>query len=496
MGQLVFQAALGGAVNLIGPNISATTNFTLPGADGTNGQALTTNGSGTLGFSSIVSGAAGSNTQVQFNSGGNFGASSSLTWSGTILTSTGFAGPINGTIGATTANTGAFTTVTASTAIGTASGGTGLGGATPFTSGGVVYASSSSALATGSGLTFDGTNFGLGTTSPNTWSTGDSRISTVQGTGDTAINIVSGSGNVGLVVFGSSAVKRSAVLGDNNANLIFYTNTTNSGTSLTAQATLSSSGNLGLGVTPSAWTIGKVIQLGSSVGSGYLYGAGANSSTWYGMNNYYGSGGFTYATSYFATQYRQTSDTGQHQWFNSGTSAGTAGATFTPIQVMTLDASGRLLIGQTSVSNSVNGVYFDPAGGGSSNIVHASGTASGTGYEYFLYAGSVIGSVTQAGTTGVFYNTTSDQRLKENIQDAESASSLIDSLQVRQFDWKSDNSHQRYGFIAQELAVVAPEAVHQPTDTEEMMAVDYSKLVPMLVKEIQSLRQRLSAANL
>ena len=73
---------------------------------------------------------------------------------------------------------------------------------------------------------------------------------------------------------------------------------------------------------------------------------------------------------------------------------------------------------------------------------------------------------------------------------------MVDALQVRQFDWKSDRSHQRYGFVAQELVTVAPEAVYQPTDPEEMMAVDYSKLVPMLVKEIQSLRARLKAANI
>ena len=70
---------------------------------------------------------------------------------------------------------------------------------------------------------------------------------------------------------------------------------------------------------------------------------------------------------------------------------------------------------------------------------------------------------------------------------------MIDAIQVRQYDWKSDGSHQRYGFIAQELVTVAPEAVHQPADPEEMMAVDYSKLVPMLVKEIQDLRKRLAA---
>ena len=123
-------------------------------------------------------------------------------------------------------------------------------------------------------------------------------------------------------------------------------------------------------------------------------------------------------------------------------------------------------------------------------------TGSGTGYILFNYNSGVIGSITQSGTTAVLYNVTSDQRLKENIQDADSASTLIDSLQVRKFDWKADGNHHRYGFIAQELVTVAPEAVHQPIDPKDMMAVDYSKLVPMLVKEIQSLRQRLSAANL
>jgi len=46
--------------------------------------------------------------------------------------------------------------------------------------------------------------------------------------------------------------------------------------------------------------------------------------------------------------------------------------------------------------------------------------------------------------------------------------------------------------IAQELLEVAPEAVSVPEDSEEMMGVDYSKLVPMLIKEIQSLRNRVA----
>ena len=114
----------------------------------------------------------------------------------------------------------------------------------------------------------------------------------------------------------------------------------------------------------------------------------------------------------------------------------------------------------------------------------------------FAYNAGAIGSITQSGTTAVLFNVTSDQRLKENIVDAPEFGSLIDSLQVRSFDWKTDNTHQRAGFIAQELVTVAPEAVHQPANEEDMMAVDYSKLVPMLVKEIQSLRKRLADAGI
>ena len=53
MGQLTFQATLGGAVNLAGPNTATTTTFTLPAADGSSGQSLQTNGSGTLSFSGV-----------------------------------------------------------------------------------------------------------------------------------------------------------------------------------------------------------------------------------------------------------------------------------------------------------------------------------------------------------------------------------------------------------------------------------------------------------
>ena len=166
---------------------------------------------------------------------------------------------------------------------------------------------------------------------------------------------------------------------------------------------------------------------------------------------------------------------------------------------MRIDSSGNLLVGTTSATPYPTqglSIYGNNGGSALIGMGHATGTASGNAYMTFAYNGTGIGSITQSGTTAVLYNVTSDQRLKENIVDAPEFGSVIDSIKVRSYDWKADGNHQRAGFVAQELVTVAPEAVHQPADPEEMMAVDYSKLVPMLVKEIQSLRKRLAAAGI
>jgi hypothetical protein len=160
---------------------------------------------------------------------------------------------------------------------------------------------------------------------------------------------------------------------------------------------------------------------------------------------------------------------------------------------MRIDSSGNLLVGQTAngLQNS-NSAAITPSAGNQVVLNKVTGSGSGNAYVVFGYAAGTIGSITQSGTTAVLYNTSSDARLKENIADADDAAALIDALQVRKFDWKTDNSHQRYGFVAQELLEVAPEAVSQPENPDKMMGVDYSKLVPMLVKELQSVRARLA----
>jgi hypothetical protein len=257
----------------------------------------------------------------------------------------------------------------------------------------------------------------------------------------------------------------------------------------TEKMQLDASGNLGLGVTPSAWSGVNAFEMtaGTSLGS--------NASvplTFLNANCYYNGSNWIYKTSYPANQYIQDATEGKHKWLIAP--SGTAGNAITFTQAMTLDASGNLLVGATGNGlRNANCLTLEPQAGGAYAVInHANGSASGQQYVFFGYNGVKIGDITQSGTTAVLYNVTSDRRLKENIQNAQPASNLIDAIQVRQYDWKSDGSHQRYGFVAQELVTVAPEAVHQPADPDEMMAVDYSKLVPMLVKKIQSLRIRIA----
>ena len=150
--------------------------------------------------------------------------------------------------------------------------------------------------------------------------------------------------------------------------------------------------------------------------------------------------------------------------------------------------AGNVLVGCTDVpSASVPGFAVRDLSNG---WIHTSydSTNARTHHNFFNPNGSV-GTIQTSGSS-TLYNTSSDQRLKENIVDAPSASDDIDAIQVRSFDWKADGAHQKYGMVAQELQSVAPEAVSGDADSDEMMGVDYSKLVPMLVKEIQSLRAR------
>jgi hypothetical protein len=175
---------------------------------------------------------------------------------------------------------------------------------------------------------------------------------------------------------------------------------------------------------------------------------------------------------------------------------------------MRIDSSGNLLVGTTSTATPTQGFVFDRSTDSLMRIGHTTGTASGSNYVIFGFNAGVIGSITQSGTTAVAYNTSSDYRLKHDIQPMTGALAKVQQLKPVTYKWNADDS-QSQGFIAHELQEVVPECVTGEKDAVDAegnpvyQGIDTSFLVATLtaalqeaVAEINSLKARLDAANL
>ena len=141
--------------------------------------------------------------------------------------------------------------------------------------------------------------------------------------------------------------------------------------------------------------------------------------------------------------------------------------------------------------------------------------ASGTPYSAYLYNantkvfdfrwyGTTIGHISNANGTSISYNTTSDYRLKENIDYEFTALDRVAQLKPARFNFITDETNTLVdGFIAHEVQEIVPEAVTGEKDGDEMQGIDQSKLVPLLTKAIQEqqtiiedLKSRLDEAGL
>ena len=95
------------------------------------------------------------------------------------------------------------------------------------------------------------------------------------------------------------------------------------------------------------------------------------------------------------------------------------------------------------------------------------------------------------GTNNVYCNAlfeTSDERLKENIQDVdEDCSKLVKKINVKNFNLKSDEKKQSHiGFIADELKEILPEKIEAIVDkSNEYLSVNYGKMTAVLMKTLQ-----------
>jgi hypothetical protein len=237
-------------------------------------------------------------------------------------------------------------------------------------------------------------------------------------------------------------------------------------------------GNLGLGVVPSAWSA-PAFQI--SRGS-HFADTGSVSMQ---HNAYFNSGWKYIASSQGALQFQAIPGTG-FLW--STAPSGTAGNAISFSEAMRIDSSGNLLVGRSSAGAAAtdNGHVFYGSG---QHYIFSNATECVRFYET-SGSGQQVGSISITSSATAF-NTSSDERLKENITDAPAGN--VDDIKVRSFDWKADGSHQDYGMVAQELEAVAPYAVTKGETEDDMWSVDYSKLVPMLIKEIQDLKAEVAA---
>jgi hypothetical protein len=172
-------------------------------------------------------------------------------------------------------------------------------------------------------------------------------------------------------------------------------------------------------------------------------------------------------------------------------------------------ASNKLIVGTTSAvagglmkvrSTIVSAGYLVTAAGSATPAVNLQNEAT-SGDNVFASFITETGAGTQRGSISynrgggvVAYNTTSDERLKENIRDSPGAMALIANIRIRAFDWKGmPGSAQRYWLVAQELYSVMPECVSVPEDEQASWSLDASKLVPLAIKGMQEQQAQIQA---
>jgi hypothetical protein len=270
------------------------------------------------------------------------------------------------------------------------------------------------------------------------------------------------------------------------------------------------SGNVGVGVTPSATdsTYYQALEIGR-VGQGFT---GAKSvltgspNSWFSNNSYatYSAGiVWKYAISQPAAQYRLLDDS--HQWLIAA--SGTAGNAITFTQAMTLDASGNLILGGTSQIASCRSSITNA--GGDQLAINATNTSTGqssikfcnagTAYGYIwwdksdsrLYVQNTSGGVYLA-STATSWTANSDERLKDIIEPISNAVSKVGSLRAIIGKYKNDQTNTRRSFlIAQDVQSVLPEAVD--ASNPDQLGVAYTDVIPLLVAAIKELTAEVNA---
>jgi hypothetical protein len=161
-----------------------------------------------------------------------------------------------------------------------------------------------------------------------------------------------------------------------------------------------------------------------------------------------------------------------------------------------VNTSGTILVGKTVDDIPTVGCVISGAGYGrfsmADGVPIAINRNTNGQIQNFRRSDAQIGSISVT-TTATAFNTSSDYRLKQNIEPMTGGLAKLSALAPKTFEFINEPNVKVDGFIAHEVQAVVPIAVTGEKDGEEMQGLDHSKLVPVLVAAVQELSAKVAA---
>jgi hypothetical protein len=200
----------------------------------------------------------------------------------------------------------------------------------------------------------------------------------------------------------------------------------------------------------------------------------------------------------------------------AGTRIGLGAGSASDLSIMKADYSQYVMTVPTGTNQAKfwGGVHLAGTGAANSYPILSDQVLYGTGniaHIFFKNGNGFVGSITTNGSATA-YNTSSDYRLKTDIQPMENAIDRLNALEPVNFEW-IESGERVDGFIAHEAKLVVPDAVIGEKDamrtevikdeddlpTGEVLTlpdyqgIDQSKLVPLLTKALQEAISKIDA---
>jgi hypothetical protein len=170
-----------------------------------------------------------------------------------------------------------------------------------------------------------------------------------------------------------------------------------------------------------------------------------------------------------------------------------------------IDSSGNLMVGTTQTPATLLSDGQQGVGVGNDGFIVSSRFNDIAAYfkrensngnvVSFLRDAASVGTISVT-TSATSYNTSSDYRLKENVDYTFNALDRVAQLKPARFNFIADADNTVDGFLAHEVQDIVPEAITGEKDAvddegnPEYQGIDQSKLVPLLTKAIQELSDK------